>query len=184
MKIVQSLVILLAFGASAFAQAIKPGEEGPLADILAPKPGTQICHSRHYDSAHMKAHPRQLVTDITFRLAYHRFDADENYPQGQRNYYFQLLAKKKGNTRTLTASGECFVHENRIFCGVECDGGGLYMKKDGAKSLVLSFGDMWGIRMSDGCGEAEESTVMLEPGADDRAFRLEPDRICPAYEQW
>ena len=93
---------------SAFAQPVPPGQEGELGKLLAPVHGRKICFARTYDAAHLKRHPKQTVTALLFRLEYHRHDPDPpNYPQGQRNYYFRMAAKVKGQHKTLHASGEC-----------------------------------------------------------------------------
>ncbi len=175
--------LILFFTSPAFAGAVEPGKEGPLADILPPNPGEHICFKRSYDEAHLKAHPKQTVKEIEFRLAYYRFDPEENYPQGQRNYYFDLLVKRKGEAKTASGGGECSVYEGRIFCGIDCDGGGIYLKKS-ADGINLDFGEMWGISMSSECGGGEEGGADLVPGEDDKEFRLTRIEACPAYEEW
>ncbi len=74
--------------------------------------------------------------------------------------------------------------DGKIFCGVECDGGGVFVTRREDGSLMVSFDDMWGIRMSDSCGE--EEGVEFKPGKDDKAFRLDPLPVsqCPAYDAW
>jgi hypothetical protein len=180
-------VLAVLAAAPAMGDTVEPGKEGPLADILAPEPGARVCFRRIYDAQHLKAHPKQTVAEIGFRLAYHRFEPDENYPEGQRNYYFHLEAKRHGEARPATGGGECSAYEGRIFCGVDCDGGGLYLKGGGGgSSITLSFGDVWGIRMAGGCGGGEEGDggADLLPGEDDKSFRLEKVDACPAYDDW
>ena len=89
---------------AATGQPVPPGEEGELASFLPPEEGARICYRRAYSPEHLAKHPDQTVTEVEFRLAYYRHDADEFYPQGQRNYYFAMLAKRRGGDRTLTAS--------------------------------------------------------------------------------
>jgi hypothetical protein len=178
------LVITAALGVA--AQPVEPGKEGELASILKPEPGAHACFRRAYDSQHLAAHPKQTVTAMELRLAYHRFEPDTTYPQGQRNYYFDLIVKRRGKEKTASGGGECSSGVDGIFCGVECDGGGFFLKraKDG-KSLVVDFGDMWGIRLTEGCGEDESDYTELKPGADDKSFRLNPSSAnCPAYDAW
>lgn len=169
--------------AAAFAQAIAPGEEGPLKDILPPEPGTQICFARTYDPAHLAKHPKQKVTDIKFHLAYYRHDPDEGYPEGQRNYYFALLAKRRGESQFATAFGECRIWEGRITCGVDCDGGGVNIEKAG-DGLGITFGNYWGISLTNECGSGDVAAPALEPGEDDKEFRLTKSDDCPKYEDW
>lgn len=59
---------------SAMAQPVDPGTEGELANILPPEVGRRVCYARSYDAEHLKAHPKQKVTEIRFRLAYYRHD--------------------------------------------------------------------------------------------------------------
>lgn len=169
---------------AATGQAIEPGAEGALADFLPPEPGRHICYARTYSADHLKQHPKQTVTEIAFRLAYYRHEPDEFYQQGQRNYYFAMLAKRRGSSRTLTAMGECGPNGDRIGCGVECDGGGVSVSRRSGDRILVSLGENGRIRMSEGCDEGD--AVDLESGEDDREFLLSrvEDAACPAYEDW
>jgi hypothetical protein len=180
------LLLLVAASLQAAAEPVEPGKEGELALILKPKPGAHACFRREYDNKHLAVHPKQTVTAMELRLAYHRHEPDTHYPQGQRNYYFDLIVKRRGKEKTASGGGECTSGADGIFCGVECDGGGFTLKraKDG-NSLVVDFGEMWGIRLTEGCGEDESDYTELKPGADDKSFRLDPSAAnCPAYEAW
>ena len=170
----------------AFGDTVAPGQEGELALILTPEPGTRACFSRSYDAAHLAAHPRQTVARMEFRLAYHRFEPDDTYPAGQRNYYFMLKVKRRGESGNASAVGECSSHEGRLTCGVDCDGSGFTLKRAKAgTSLLIDFNSSWGIRLSGGCGGGEAGDADLRPGADDRIFRVDPaSGACPAYEAW
>lgn len=169
----------------AVAQAIAPGQEGELAKVLKPEPGSRICFGRVYTPDHLARHPKQKVTEISFRLSYHRFPPDEMYPQGQRNYYFAMLAKRRGNDRTLTARGECSSDGTGIGCGVECDGGGVSLTRRPGDKLLVTLGEGGWIRMTEGC-DAEEGAVNLEAGEDDHEFLLSrlPASACPPYGAW
>jgi hypothetical protein len=79
------------------AQTVTPGEEGELAKFLPPEPGRRICYARTYSAEHLKKHPQQTVTEVAFRLAYFRHEPDDFFPKGQRNYYFAMLAKQRGD---------------------------------------------------------------------------------------
>lgn len=169
--------LLLAVSGTAFAQ-------DSLAKFLPKKEGATACFRRVYDSAHLAKHKDQTVVEMGFRISY-VVARDEDYGEGASYYAFQLLAKRKGDERELKADGVCSETKGRIFCGVECDGGGLYLKSRGEKSILLDFGESDGILMSVGCTE-DEGTEVLRPGKDDKSFRL--DRLqashCPAYGFW
>lgn len=175
-----------AFGA--FAQAIPPGEEGALLGFLAPHHGEHACFRRAYDAEHLAAHPDQTVSEMEFRIAYFRWEPDDNYPVGQRNYYFSLLAKRRGETDRLTAMGECasLADGKAIGCGVDCDGGGVTVNKREDGSILVDLGGDGRIRMTPGCGEEETDAVDLTSGKDDRAFLLMPAPAsqCPGYDEW
>lgn len=182
-----ALAAILLMGATAHADPIAPGKEGELAKFVAPQDGNRICYARSYTADHLKAHPGQKVTEIGFRLTYYVHEAAPDLPQGQRNYYFELIARLRGHAKQLTASGECVPKGETISCFVECDGGGIRVRRRGAENILIDFGSAAGgrIRMSEGC-DAEEGAVDLEPGADDREFLLSrrPDSECPALEDW
>ncbi len=176
-------LLFTALATLAQAGTVPVGEEGALKDILPPTPGEHICFARTYDATHLKAHPKQTVSHIEFRLAYYRHDPDDGYPEGQRNYYFDLRAKRKGSDDMASTGGECNSNEGGIFCGVDCDGGGVLLKGD-ANAVTLSFGDKWGISMTNECGGGEGSGPDLLPGADDKEFKLTTIDKCPAYDDW
>ncbi len=183
MRLRFATLLFTALATLAQAGTVMPGEEGALKDILPPTPGGHICFARTYDAAHLKAHPQQTVSYIELRLAYYRHDPDTGYPDGQRNYYFDLRAKRKGSDDIASTGGECGLYEGGIDCGVDCDGGGVLLKGD-ANAVTLSFGDKWGISMTNECGGGEGSGPDLVPGADDKEFRLTKIDKCPAYDDW
>jgi hypothetical protein len=167
------IMLVLLLTDPAVAQPVPPGQEGELGKLLAPVHGRKICFARTYDAAHLKKHPKQKVTALLFRLEYHRHDPDPpHYPQGQRNYYFRMAAKLKGQPKTLYAAGECVPGGKSIGCGVECDGGGVAVERDAkGEAIIIRLEDR--IRMTLGCdGDDEASTVDLTGGADDKVFRL------------
>jgi hypothetical protein len=168
----------------AMAQPVEPGAEGELANLLPPEVGRRVCYARRYDAAHLNAHPQQKVAEIKFRLAYYRHDPDDYAPQGQRNYYFAVLARLRGQDETLTSIGECVPFEGQISCGVECDGGGFALTRRPPDKVLISLGDEGRLRMTRGCDESD--SVDLESGADDKEFLLTrtDDKSCPAYEDW
>lgn len=178
---------LLAGMPAAFAQAIEPGKEGELAKFLPPQDGARVCYSRVYDAEHLKKHPRQQVTEMEFRLTYYTHEPDEFFPKGQRNYYFAVLAKLRGQApdEPLIAEGECAPHGNSISCGVECDGGGVVLTRREAGKVLVDLTALGRLRMTSGC-DAEDGVVELVPGEDDKSFLLSKatESSCPVYEDW
>lgn len=169
------------------AQPVEPGEERQIADLLPPEPGARICFARDYDQAHLSAHPDQKVRSIGFRLAYFAHDADEFHPKGQRNYYFELSTMPRDGGREIRAFGECVPAPDgrNISCGVECDGGGVLIRRADKGRILVDLAATGRIRMSEeGCDD--EAGIDLEPGIDDAVFLLSevPAPSCPAYEDW
>ncbi len=178
---------LCVFACPGLAQPIEPGEERQIAELLPPEPGTRICFARDYDEAHLKAHPHQQVQSIGFRLAYFSHDPDEYYPKGQRNYYFDLRTMMRDSGREISAGGECVPSPDgtNISCGVDCDGGGVLIRRAAGRGKLLVDLEATGrIRMSEGCDD--EAGIDLEPGVDDKIFLLSevPAGSCPPYEDW
>jgi len=180
-------IAALAAAAPAQAQPVPPGEEGALAKLLKPVPGTQVCYRRDYDKAHLAKHPDQLVTSMEFRIAYHRFEPEQNYPEGQRNYYFQMLVDRRGETQRLEGSGECSASDGGpIVCSIECDGGGVGVAAAPGGGLMVDLTTYDYIRMTQGCGGEDGDFVLLTGGKDDKLFRLDrlPDAQCPSFDTW
>jgi hypothetical protein len=160
------------------------GASDVLTSILPKKDGAKVCFSRVYDAAHLSKHKDQRVVEMGFRLAFvvQKNDDGSTYA----SWRYALDAKRRGDGEAAVATGECGEDAGRSFCGVECDGGGVYVLPQPDGSLLVEFGDSRGIRMTAGCGEDEDDFVMLEPGKDDKSFRLArvPDAQCPAYADW
>lgn len=180
--VLATVALALAYASPAAAEAVPPGEEGALADILPPVHDRKVCFTRTYDAAHLRRHPKQKVTSLLFRIRYFRHEPADEFPQGQRNYYFDMAANVKGRGKTLHTSGECMLRKGAIWCGVECDGGAVIIRRE-AKSggIRMSFpGEHWYLRMTDGCDSDDENAFDLTPGADDKVFLLDKaeERAC------
>lgn len=173
----RNLVLVTALLAASAAPAYAGDSLGR---IVPPEDGARACFKRVYDAAHLAKHPDQKVEEIGFRMAYAGPETEAG-PDG-RHYAFRLEARRRGEGRSISTGGECRETDGRIFCFVECDGGGIYLSPRAGRSILLSFGDSEGIRM-EGCGETDEA---LLPGRDDKSFRLDrlPASQCPAYAHW
>ncbi|MBA3446196.1 MAG: hypothetical protein H0T56_01050 [Pseudaminobacter sp.] len=192
MRVVSGLALsasLAFFGFAAPAHsAVLPGEEGELARFVPPEHGRRACFARSYDDAHLKKHPQQKVTEIQFRLTYYQYEPDEFWPKGQRSYYFQVLAKLRGQEETLNVIGDCMNSDlpGTLFCGVDDDGGGVTVKRTAkADEILLGLEATGRLRMSVGSDDGEGGFV-LEPGEDDKSFLLSEtnQESCPDYDDW
>jgi hypothetical protein len=179
---------VLAWSVLASTGRAAPGD-GILESLVEPRDGERACYSRTYDARHLAAHPRQKVTEMQFRLTYYVHEPDEYSPEGQRNYYFELRAKLRGMKQhePYTAAGDCMPSEDSkaVFCGVDCDGGGVYVTRRDTQRILVDLEQMGRIRMSLDCGE-DEDAIELTAGEDDKSFLLtrQPDAACPVYEDW
>ena len=179
-----ALIVML----SAPAAAQDARTERIFAPFVAAEPGAHACWRRTYTSDHLAAHPDQLVTDMEFRLAYQVYGAEQGFDEPAYGHPFQLLVSRRGDGRRLEAVGECIPQPNgRIFCGVECDGGGLYLHERAQGKVLVGFEGMWGIALSE-CGTDPEEGYgePLLPGKDDKEFLLSPvkDAACPHPDDW
>ena len=162
----------LGWPAAAAANPVDVGQEGALAEILAPAPGSRLCFARHYDAGHLDGHPDQQVTAILFDLEYFRHEPDEFFPQGQRNYYFTLGVTLRDESEMLFTAGECMPGEGTIWCGVDDDGGGILLARRGGDEILIDLEATGRLRVGPADG-SEVDTSILEPGLDDKQFLLE-----------
>ncbi|HWV51473.1 hypothetical protein [Pseudorhodoplanes sp.] len=171
-------MFILAWSGIAFAQE----RSSPMPKHLPL--GQEVCFGRVYDAAHLKKHPKQRVT------AFHLFrdftpDPNKETPQDTRE---TLVAEDGDGGIRVTAyvrfrdrPGLFFnglhcgmsVDGDKVSCGIDCDGGGFFLK-DAGKSLLL---ENRGFVVVGGCGaseDEEENRDFVKPGADDKIFRLDP----------
>jgi hypothetical protein len=188
------LVAALFLPSAARAQApVKAADKvaPALKALLTPKHGAKICFTRIYDPAHLQAHPQQKVRALWFLINVEHLKDDNLY-----RYEFTMRANIRGVRKTQETSGECGYayadtpsQERTIRCGVECDGGGVSIEQERDGNLLVhlanvgealgKYGEGGRIRMA-ACGETDEDkTIDVEPGADDKSFRL---RRAPAKE--
>jgi len=171
------LAILIAGGAAC-------AQDARLAEILPATPGVKACFARTYDAKHLRAHPKQRVTAVTFLMRSVGFDSNGEYvldPKGKIDHastQFAIRFVRRDMKQAQTTSGDCQQGET-AGCYVECDGGGFKLEKSGEGLLLRLMDD--GIRIDD----CDEKDVRLKPGADDRAFRVDKvaDAQCAALEK-
>lgn len=166
-----------------------------LKELLEPKQGNKICFTRTYDAAHLQRHPRQKVRALWFLVNVEHLKDDNLY-----RYEFTMRANIKGIKKTQETSGECgYAYADKpsqgrtIRCGVECDGGGVTIEQErDTGALIIHLANVGEVAQRDGeggrirmaaCGETDEDkTIDLEPGVDDKSFRLTkaPVQACRA----
>lgn len=176
--------MILGAGALAAGAPLAVAQNQPsnavLATILAPQAGNKACYARRYDAEHLRQHPRQRITAMTFRLAVEAYDppSEQAGPPEDRVYYtFSMTVNRRGDKRRLYTAGDC-TGGDAISCAVDCDGGSVALDKmPPADTLIVRLNDD-GIVMFHDCDEGEG--VPVKAGADDKVFKLGKvaDNLC------
>lgn len=169
---------------SANASEAQP-ENSAAEKILPPEPGREACYRKVYDAQHLRAHPQQKVTEMTFLLR-----VEGQYATGgpvlknpdHVTYNFALSLKRRDDRRPLRTTGDCLGHVVAE-CVVDCDGGGVDIEdlpRGGGLTLRL-LSD--GIAFGNDCDTTRG--YFVKPGADDKEFQLEPAPLasCVALEK-
>ncbi len=146
-----------------------------LIPILTPQLGNKACYSRAYDAAHLKTHPKQRITAMTFLLSVGAYDPrPEGATKPEELYYyaFAMSVSRRGDKKLLRTSGDCNSGEG-ILCAVDCDGGSVTLDKaPQANTLIVRLNNETGITMFHDCDESK-GAVVVKAGADDKVFRLD-----------
>ena len=97
---------------------------------------TQGCFLRDYSDAHLAKHPKQIVDWIrlkVFKDQYNQTVADMDVYMAHQGHVVQ-----SGHAgQVLAAVLHCWESQGRVGCGVDCDGGSFYVKKDDGRTLVF-----------------------------------------------
>lgn len=151
-----------------------------LRSILAPIVGQKVCFSRTYDRAHLLRHSKQQVTGMAFELRYAQVPGIET-----RRYEFGMSVRLRTKPHAFYTTGICETNVDPTYPGanlrvVDCDGGGASIEKvANADALYLHLDTpAAGIALGRVCDaelRGNAAGVRVEPGADDKLFRL--DRV-------
>jgi hypothetical protein len=181
-------VSALAVGLTA-APALAASGNGPetaaVTGIIEPTPGAKLCFRRVYDQAHLRGHPRQKVTELTFLLRVVGYDAQGNDARDNPDHIafnFALSVRRRGDRKLMTTAGDCSGAE-RATCAVDCDGGAAFIEKPAAGGGLILKLEGEGIAFGNDCDTTRG--VFLPPGEDDRAFLLDkaPLETCRQLEK-
>lgn len=167
----------------ALAQEENPWADATLAQLLPPNPGAKLCYARSYDAAHLKQHPKQTVTNVTFMMRVVGYDRGGGYVTRNPDHigYQFAMAVKRRIGKPLRAAGDCSGGTG-VQCVVDCDGGGLKVEKLAAGGDLLLRLLERGIRMH---GDCDGAGVMVGAKTDDKTFQVgkAPAQVCAALEQ-
>jgi hypothetical protein len=180
-KIIVWLSVALAAAATFPARAEEPVDTTAFAQRLfavkAVDKKTYACFVRHYDADHLKHHPLQKVSAMKILMTVEKSEEDASLQYG-----FRLGLGFRNRSGAFSSGGSCgdakaLPDGGRVMisCGVDCDGGGLYVTLAlGDKSVVV---DLDQIRIWDANKPDEDETHSLRAGADDKSFRLDRANI-------
>eukprot|EP01035_Chromulina_nebulosa_P005576 gene5576-biopygen4714 len=130
------LACLSLVGGTGIASA---GESG-LAELFVPHPNapaSNLCMVRHYDKAHLAAHPNQNVTDMLTFIGKRQGEQD-----GYVYFDVDVQVKFRDSQKSWSFSGECGREAGKagqIGCGIDCDGGGYDVSFKDDSSVELSI---------------------------------------------
>jgi hypothetical protein len=150
------------------------------------------CFVRTYDKTHLAKHPDQLVTSVKLHVYHPPPDVarDAGWPSAQDATWMKMEVKVRGRDVILTTGGICRKEEppdtwqrlhlkhlpppDALWCGVECDGGGIGVASRGDHAMMYLGGIMMSVKKNyySCSGETRESIEELLGNKDDHVFRL------------
>lgn len=135
--------------------------------FLASKTLDSACWSRDYTAQHLADHPHQQVVSMDLAITY--LPANE-YALAQ--HVFRLEARLRDGRKGV-AIGPCSNDGRDIWCGVECDGGGIHLTSRSQNRVLVDLERVGSIAMSYSCGDEDTGAgFALESGIDDKQFLL------------
>ena len=132
----------------------------------ADKPAFNICMVRHYDRAHLAAHPDQNVTDMLVYIGKH--EGEEN---GYVNYNINAQVKFRDSQKNWSFAGDCGREPREvgpIGCGIDCDGGSYSVSLKDDKTIELSM--PYSVRLNEEAEDGKIDTAGFK--SDDKTFLL------------
>jgi len=170
------IAIALGIIGLATVPALAAGMSTPETQIFGKDPGKDrafACFVRHYDAAHLKAHPKQNVTDMVM-LVDSSYDADAQ----SRSYALTLGSKFRTVKQQYQSYGGCdgSVAGQKLSCYIDCDGGAIDVRFKDANDILVDI--PYGARLEDPTVdfETEDPTANIPDkaqfGPDDKTFLL------------
>lgn len=145
---------------------------GELDAFVQARDGATACWSRSYSAQHLREHPHQQVTAMDLTVTYM-----EETAMSPDQYVFRLEAQLRDGTEGY-AVGPCMAQGGKMWCGVECDGGGVLVSNRNGGDILVDLAAVGAIAMSTSCGEDDfDSGFSLQSGIDDKTFLLHPQPV-------
>lgn len=143
--------------------------------IFGKDPGKErafACFVRHYDTAHLEAHPQQNVTDMLV-LVDSSYDADSQ----SRSYGLTLGSNFRDVKKQFQSYGGCSgtIEGLKLSCYIDCDGGAIDVRFKDRNSILVDI--PYGARLEDPDASLDEEPGANVPdkanfGPDDKTFLL------------
>lgn len=167
--------LVFATGAAVASDRSAAPDGTTVTTLLGKDPGKSAafaCFVRHYDAAHLAAHPRQNVRDI-------KVFVDSSYDQDTgRQYSLTAGVGFRKFTREFDISGGCSTSvdgKNILNCGADCDGGHFDISTKGQSTILLSIPEsvrLWDPSASDD-SPSDDPPKGADFGSDDKLFKLD-----------
>jgi hypothetical protein len=144
-----------------------------VAKIFGRDPGpaaANACFVRHYSGQHLKAHPKQNVTDMALYV---------NKQEGPDAIYnLNLEVEFRHLKKPFNVSGSCSKSsdgKSTLGCGADCDGGFLDIRVKDQNAMLLDIPES--VRIYDATQTNDDNEDVLPKnarfGSDDKLFRLD-----------
>lgn len=184
-KAIFAMAIAAGLTASAAPAAENQPKTDAVAKIIAPTPGEKVCFRRVYEAAHLRAHRKQTVAELTFLLRVVGYSAAGDIMRENPDHIvfnFALSARRRGAQKPMQTAGDCH-GADRAACVVDCDGGEAFIEKPASGDGLIMRLEGEGIAFGNDCDSTRG--VFLTPGADDKLFELEkaPWDFCAKLEK-
>jgi hypothetical protein len=156
---VMNIFILVAF-IFLFAPLVTFADEKPV--ILSIH--KSVCYERSYNNTYLKEHPLQEVKWIRFE-----------HPISHQNTvgpYMHIKIRFKSDTDLYRGYGGCNKNsENKLICGIECDGGQFSLtQQTGGKIVMRQLG--YGLRVHSCDGQDNAKDRIIDAKLDQETFLL------------
>lgn len=132
------------------------------------------CFTRHYDAAHLKAHPKQNVTDMMLLVNSNFGDQSDD----TRSYSLTMGINFRSVKKQFQAYGGCSgtdEAQKSLNCYIDCDGGSITVRSKDANAILVDV--PYGARIYDPAAPDDaDPDASIPPkaefGSDDKLFLL------------
>ena len=172
-------LIALGIGLAALLAAfpVLAADTSVVTQVFGKDPGKDhvfACFTRHYDAAHLKAHPQQNVTDMKL-LADSPYDGEAD---PARTYSLTMGINFRTLKKQFQAYGGCDgtdTAQKSLNCYIDCDGGSITVRPKDANAILVDIPTGASVYDPDAPPDADPDTGVppkAEFATDDKTFLL------------